>query len=199
MKQAEESIASQNQPQSAPAESHQQKPSLKESGKKAEIPAIYVVYGSTALIETHGEAKFDQSLGTALEYVANTTGNIFRRDSEYYILISGRWFKGATLEGPWTFVSTPEMPADYTNIPKDSPKSAVLASVAGTPEGKEALIANAIPQTATITRTEVIINTSWPSNPGALPLQGSVQSHSCSSRGNWRDSEPGMRVGLAEG
>src|SRR5262249_4656369 len=113
VKKADELIASQNQGQSPPAEANKQKPSLKKGGEKAEIRAIYVVYGPEELIETKGEPKYEQISGTGLEYVANTTGNIFRLNGEYYILISGRWFKGAALDGPWTFVSSTEMPADF--------------------------------------------------------------------------------------
>jgi hypothetical protein len=41
-----------------------------------------------------------------------STRETARRMSEYCILISGRWFKGATLDGPWTFVSAMDMPPD---------------------------------------------------------------------------------------
>jgi hypothetical protein len=177
MKKAEELIASQNKPQSPPGEPIQQKPSLKESGKKAEIPAIYVVYGPAELIETKGEPKYEQIPGTGLVYVANTTGNIFRVNGEYYILISGRWFKGATLDGPWAFVSTTDMPADFAKIPKDSPKAAVLASVAGTPEAKEALIANSIPQTATITRSEAKLTVQYDGEAKFVPIEGTSLSY----------------------
>ncbi len=46
------------------------------------------------------------------------------------------------------------MPPDFAKIPVDSPKATVLASVPGTPQAQEGLIANSIPQTATITRSE---------------------------------------------
>ena len=115
---------------------------------------VDVVFGPAELIETKGEPKYNPIPGTGLEYVINTNGNIFRFNAEYYILISGRWFKGASLDGPWTFVNATDMPPDFAKIPKDNPKAVVLASVPGTPESKEALIANSIPQTATITRSE---------------------------------------------
>jgi hypothetical protein len=112
MKKAEESIVSQNQAQNPEGQQTKQQPSLKESGKKAEIPMVYVVFGPAELIEIKGEPRFNAIVGTGLEYVANTTGNIFRLNGEYYLLISGRWFKGATLDGPWTFLSSQQMPPD---------------------------------------------------------------------------------------
>lgn len=177
MEKAEELIVSQSQAQSPSAEPNKQKPSLKESGKKAEIPEIYVVYGPAELIETKGEPKYDQIPDTRLEYMTNTTGNIFRLNGEYYLLISGRWFKGATLDGPWAFVSATDMPPDFAKIPKGSPKAGVLASVAGTPEAKEALVANSIPQTATITRSEAKLTVQYDGEAKFAPIEGTLLSY----------------------
>jgi hypothetical protein len=47
-------------------------------------------------------------------------------------------------------VASNALPADFSRIPVNSPAGVVLASVAGTPQAQEALIANSIPQTATI-------------------------------------------------
>src|SRR4029077_8497506 len=172
MKKAEEFIVSQNQVQNPEGERTKQQPSLKESGKKAEIPVVFVVFGPAELIETKGEPKYNLIPGTGLEYVINTSGNIFRYSAEYYILISGRWFKGATLDGPWTFVNATDMPPDFAKIPKDNPKVAVLASVPGTPQAKEALIANSIPQTATITRSEAKVTVQYDGEAKFVPIQG---------------------------
>ena len=155
MKKAEEYVVSQAQAQTLESDQQKQQPSLKEAGKKAEIPVVYVVFAPTEMIETKGEPQYKPIPGTGLEYADNTNGNLFRLGGEYYILISGRWFKATSLGGPWTFVGGMELPADFTRIPQDSPKATVLASVPGTPESKEALIANAIPQTATITRASL--------------------------------------------
>jgi len=129
MKKAEEYIVSQNIGQDPEGAKTKQQPSLKESGKNGDVPDVYVVYGPTELIETTGDPKFTPIPGTGLEFAANTSGNIFRLGTDYYILVSGRWFKNPTLDGPWTFVDSQAMPADFAKIPADSPKSTVLASV----------------------------------------------------------------------
>jgi hypothetical protein len=173
MKKAEEDIAKQNLAQQPEGEQAKpQQPSLKDQGKKAEIPAVFVVYAPAELIETKGEPKYKPITGTGLEYVINTSGNIFKLDGQYYVLISGRWFKGASLDGPWSYVSAKDMPADFAKIPTDSPKATVLASVPGTPQAKDALIANSIPQTAAITRAEAKLTVEYDGEATFIPIQG---------------------------
>ena len=66
------------------------------------------------------------------------------------MLLSGRWFRAAALAGPWTFVPSDALPADFARIPPHSLAGAVLPTVAGTPQAQEAVISNSIPQTATV-------------------------------------------------
>ena len=179
MKKAE-SIVSQKEVQNPEGEPVKQQPSLKGTGKKvefAEIPEVHVVFGPTELVEIKGGPNYDPIAGTGLEYVSNTTANIFRFGGEHYILLSGRWFKLATLDGPLTFVTAADIPPDFTKIPTDNPKATVLASVPGTSEAKEALIANAIPQTATITRSEAKLTVQYDGEPTFSPMEGTSLSY----------------------
>ena len=66
--------------------------------------------------------------------------------------LSGRWFQAISLDGPWRFVPQSELSEEFARIPDDSPKENVKASVAGTAQASEALIANSIPETAEIKR-----------------------------------------------
>ena len=180
MKKAEETVK-QNQAQSSEGDEAKQQPSLKGSGKKvefaAEIPVVHVVDGPAELIETKGEPKYSPIAGTGLEYLSNTNGNIFRLGGQQYILLAGRWFKSATLDGPWTFITEADMPPDFAKIPTDNPKVIVLASVPGTPQAKEALIANAIPQTATITRSEAKLTVQYDGEPTFATMEGTTMSY----------------------
>ena len=86
-------------------------PSLKQAKKEGKIPAIYVSVGPGELLVTEGPPQFEIIPDTKLEYVKNTTANIFRDTSslEYYILLAGRWFRSKSLEsGPWEFVDGQE-------------------------------------------------------------------------------------------
>jgi len=181
IKEAEEIIAKQNEGQNNEGGQAQQQPSLKKPGEKpkdAEIPVVYVTFEPTEMIETKGDPKYDPIPGTTLKYVANTNGNIFRiEDGDYYILVSGRWFKSKSLDGPWSFVTAVDLPPDFAKIAKDNPKSTVLSSVPGTPQAKEALIANSIPQTATITRSEAKLTVQYDGEPMFVPIDGTSLSY----------------------
>ena len=79
-------------------------PSLKEAKKKGKIPEIYVSEVPAELLISDGLPQFETIPAAKLEYVKNTTGNIFRdpETSMYYILLAGRWFRSKSLEnGPW--------------------------------------------------------------------------------------------------
>ena len=73
---------------------------------------------------------------------------------DFYFLVAGRWFKAATLDGPWTF-ATPSLPADFKQIPVEHPRSRVLASVPGTPQATEAVLLASIPRTARVNKKEL--------------------------------------------
>lgn len=181
MKKAEEIIVSQNEGQNPEGGNIRQQPSLKGTGKKVEfakIPIVYVVFEPAEMIEIKGEPTYEAIPTTGLKYVVNTNGNIFRLgEGEYYILLSGRWFKGTALDGPWTFVTAADMPPDFANIPTDNPKARVLASVPGTPQAKEALIANSIPQTATITRSEAKLSVQYDGEVTLVSIPGTSMSY----------------------
>ena len=119
------------------------------------VPTIYVSQTPAELIVFKGQPNFEPVSGTALLWATNTTADVIVNtgDNSYYILVSGRWYRALSLlAGPWTYVASNSLPADFSRIPAGSPAGVVLASVAGTPQAREAVIANSIPQTATIPR-----------------------------------------------
>ena len=137
-------------------------------------PIIYVSTTPTELLETSGVANLLSINGTDLLYVSNTDQAIFYYldDANYYVLISGRWFKCPSLYGPWTFVPSATLPADFKKIPPDSPKSNVLLSVAGTPQAQEAVIASTIPQTATVYRDKAKLTVEYIGGPSFVRHPG---------------------------
>jgi len=119
-------------------------------------PVVYVSESPAELVVFKGEPDFQPVDGTRLLWATNTTADVLvdTTDNRYYLLLSGRWFRNTSLQGgPWSFVASSALPADFQRIPTASPAAVVLTSVAGTPQAREAVIANTIPQTATIPRT----------------------------------------------
>lgn len=149
--------------------------SLKQAEKEGKIPAIHVCLDPCELLVTEGPPQFEIIPGTELEFVKNTTANVFRDSGklDYYTLLAGRWFRSRSLEqGPWEFVDGKSLPEKFSNIPENSPRAGVLVSVPGTEPAKEALIANAIPQTATITRHEAQLEVKYDGDPQFKTIEG---------------------------
>lgn len=135
---------------------------------QGKFPGIHVATTPTELVVSSGEPEFTPIAQTQLQYMDNTDADVFidgSADNAWYVLISGRWFTSASSKGPWNFVASDALPADFAQIPSDSPKSAVLASIPGTPEAKESLIANSIPQTATIHRSQASFKATYDGAP----------------------------------
>jgi hypothetical protein len=146
---------------------------------KAPLTAPLTVYVSTTpaeLIQTSGAANMLSISGTDLLYVPNTDSALFyyMTDANYYVLISGRWFKSLSLYGPWNYVPAAQLPADFTKIPPSNPKGNVLASIPGTPMAREAVIANSIPQTATIEREKAKLDVVYYGGPSFVPIEGTT-------------------------
>lgn len=119
------------------------------------VPAVYVTEAPAELIVFKGQPNMVPITGTGLLWATNSAIDVVvdTATNDYYVLISGRWFRAPGLGGPWTFVAGTALPASFKQIPPTgSPASVILASVAGTPQAQEAVIANSIPQTATVSR-----------------------------------------------
>ena len=116
------------------------------------VPTIYVSQVPAELIVFKGQPNFIPVTGTGLLWAENTTADVLvnTANNDYYTLLAGRWYRAASLSGPWTFVPANALPADFARIPKGSPAGVILPSVAGTPQAQEALIANSIPHTAQV-------------------------------------------------
>jgi hypothetical protein len=118
----------------------------------AGVPVVVVATTPTEIITTNGPMDWVPLEGTQLIYVQNTTGNVFLDlvDQQYYVLVTGRWFRSADLSGPWAYVPGKDLPVDFALIPDASPKENVKASVPGTAQAQEAAIEAQIPQMATV-------------------------------------------------
>ena len=118
------------------------------------VPEIVVSTVPAELLQTNGSPKFLPLSPTDLLYVENTDDYIFRKIStqEYFILKSGRWYTAGALDGSWKYMLSDSLPTDFAKIPPGSDMDAVLASVPGTPQAKDAVLDAQLPQTATVDR-----------------------------------------------
>jgi len=164
--------AGENQPLGNPEQS------LQDAIEDGQLPTVFVMTSPAELLVTQGQPEYAPIPGTSLQYVTNTGSDIFldSTNQTYYILTAGRWFQSSSLQtgGGWSYVSATSLPADFSKIPSYSPKASVLVSVPGTPQAKEAIIANSIPQTATITRAAAKLTVTYDGAPDFQPIQGTT-------------------------
>jgi len=144
------------------------------TGKKIKDPQIIVRTKPAELIITDGESSFTPIQGTQLLYVRNTESHLFMniQTQEYFTLISGRWYTSKNLKGPWTFTASDKLPEDFAKIPEGSEKDIVLASVAGTPAAKEAVLDAQIPQTAAVDRKKTTVTVKYDGDPKFEKIEG---------------------------
>ena len=129
-------------------------PPPEEEAAAAKPAPIVVATEPTELIATAGAPEWQSLPGGELLYVQNTETPWLRQLStgNMYILLSGRWYRSKSQDGPWTFVPADELPASFAEIPPDSSVGGLRVSVAGTEEAEDAMLDAAVPQTAAIKR-----------------------------------------------
>jgi hypothetical protein len=136
-------------------------------GKPAKVaPTVFVTTEPAEMILTDGLPSYMPVRGTRLLRVNNTSSALFLHSGEgkYYFLVAGRWFRGGSLNGPWSAASN-DLPPDFAQIPNDDPAAFVKASVPGTREAKDAVLLASIPSTTTVQIapvTEVVTYTGAP-------------------------------------
>jgi hypothetical protein len=167
------------------------KPILTPSAKGKQ-PTVFYANKPAEVILFQGEAAYANIPGTQLSYATNTDADlfVFNPTKEFYFLSSGRWFKAATLQGPWTY-STPELPPDFARIPSDSPAGRVLVSVPGTDEAKDAVLLAQIPTTVEVDQAKAAAEAkvTYDGEPEFKPIQGTSLTYATNT------SEKVIRVG----
>lgn len=139
------------------------------------IPAVFYSTVPSEIILFDGQPTYTPIPGTQLSYANNTDSPLFLYGPTrtFYYLAAGRWFSAPSLSGPWTF-ATFSLPADFANIPLSNPASAILASVPGTLEAKDAVLISQIPTTMTLDPAKAAAQASvtYTGQPEFAPIQG---------------------------
>jgi hypothetical protein len=137
-------------------------------------PAVYVSTTPAELLQTKGEPQYSPIAGTQLVYATNSDNDIFMdvKTQNYFTLLSGRWYRAASVQGPWSSVAGSDLPKDFSKIPANSPKASILASIPATPQAKAAAISNEVPQTATVRRSTAKLTVKYDGEPQFKPVDG---------------------------
>lgn len=153
---------------------------LPSDGKRpARAPAIQLATRPTELVVTSGAPQMTPVGGGGLLTMSNADHAVFvdPASNNYYVLVSGRWFRAPMLTGPWQYVPGGELPADFAKISPNDAKANVLVSVPGTPQAKEAVIAATIPQTANVSRAKASLTVAYDGAPRFVPITGTSLSY----------------------
>ena len=98
------------------------------------VPRIIIATEPTELIVTDGAPEYSPITGTDLLYITNTDSDVLMEvaTQRHFVVLSGRWYAGAGLEGPWKHVAPDELPGDFSRIPPESEMGSLLINVPNT-------------------------------------------------------------------
>src|SRR5881396_135095 len=148
-------------------------------------PAVFYSDKPAEVILFDGQPVYAQIPDTQLEYATNTNSVVFvfTATQQFYYLTAGRWFSAMDLQGPWTY-ATPDLPADFAKIPLNSPASAILASVPGTDEAKDAVLLAQVPTTMTIKPAEAQakVKVEYAGDPKFEPIKGTSMEYATNTQ-----------------
>jgi hypothetical protein len=136
-------------------------------------PEIVVSTEPAELIVTDGPAAFVPLVDDLL-VLQNSEDDVFMHVSsqEFYIVLAGRWYQARSLNGPWAYRPSDQLPAAFARIPGDSDQADSRVYVAGTDEAREAVLDAQVPQTAAVERGEVDIDVEYDGQPAFDPVDG---------------------------
>jgi hypothetical protein len=147
------------------------------SGGAQAAPKVFFAEKPAELILFTGQPIYARIPGTNLLHATNTETNVFvhEPDKQIYVLLSGRWFRSGSLEGPWSYAGN-ELPPDFAMIPPGKPYSSVLVSVPGTQEASDAVLLAQVPTTATVNRAaaEAQVKVGYAGEPVFSPISGTT-------------------------
>jgi len=137
-------------------------------------PEVLVATRPSELIVTDGPPKYAPIVSDSLLYVTNTETPLFKEvaSQDFYVVLSGRWFRARSLSGPWTWVANDALPPVFAHVPEASARGEVLSYVAGTPQADEARVDADVPQTAAVERSKAQLTVTYDGDPRFEPIPG---------------------------
>ena len=145
--------------------------------EEANPPKIVVATEPTELVVSEGKPSFKPVGGVTAELLEmdNTESDVLLDvpTQNYYVLLSGRWFRSARLDGSnWAYVSPDALPASFAKISPEADIGDVRASVPGTDEALDAVLDAQIPQTTAVRRSEAKLEVQYDGEPKFVSIEG---------------------------
>lgn len=143
------------------------------SGMKPVLPSIVLVTTKpSALVSTMGKPALKQ-VAAGVSEVTNANVVVLKTASPaaWWTLISGRWFSASDLKGPWAYVPPTRLPPSFRSLPKSGRLAAARASVPGTVEAYESIVAAREIQTVTV-KADTPCQMSWRGEPAWSGVDG---------------------------
>jgi hypothetical protein len=149
-------------------------------------PAVFYSDKPAEVVLFEGQPVYAQIPDTQLTYATNTNSVVFvyTPTQQFYYLTAGRWFRTTDLQqGPWTY-ATPDLPPDFAKIPLSSSASAILATVPGTDEAKDAVLLAQVPTTITVKPAEAQakVKVEYGGEPKFEPIKGTSMSYATNTQ-----------------
>jgi len=161
------------------------KKAIPPQGSPGAAPTVFFSNAPAEVIQFNGAPVYSKIPGTQLTRATNTESVLFVHTGEqkYYFLVSGRWFRSASLDGPWSFAGG-DLPSDFAKIPPNGPSSDVLASVPGTQEASDAVLLAQIPTTAivNIKEAEAQVKVQYDGDPKFKPIESTPLSYATNTQ-----------------
>lgn len=155
------------------------------SANAGPAPQVFFASKPSELLLFSGAPAYRRIPQTSLAYATNTDSDVFVHypDRQIYVLLSGRWFRASTLEGPWNYAGN-DLPEDFRWIPPTHSRSHVLASVPGAQAAHDALLLAQVPTTAIVDRsqTEASVKASFAGDPKFDRIEGTTLSYAVNTQ-----------------
>ncbi|HYL47301.1 MAG TPA: hypothetical protein VEU52_09765 [Candidatus Limnocylindrales bacterium] len=154
------------------------------AGGAQSAPKIFFTEKPAELILFKGQPAYAEIPGTSLSYATNTQNSVFvhEPDKQVYVLLSGRWFRAASLEGPWSYAGN-DLPSDFAMIPPGKPYSSVLVSLPGTQAASDAVMLAQVPTTAIVNRAaaESQVKVAYAGDPVFTPIPDTAMAYAANT------------------
>ncbi|MCP3979648.1 MAG: carbohydrate-binding family V/XII [bacterium] len=157
-----------------PEEEQQAAEEARRSDEAYRAPRVIVSTEPAELIVTDGKAEYSPVEGVELLHVSNAEIDVLLdvATQRHFVVFSGRWYTSKSLEGPWSYVESDDLPDDFVEIPPESDQGDLLVFVAGTRQAREAALDNQIPQTAAVKRGTVRLAIDYDGQPRFKKIDG---------------------------